>query len=96
MIELLWVSDAGEVRSELVKRPLLWERWSGRHGVLRPLVYVCVPPIHSATDPPFPAWEYRPTYLPDPLFMHIAETGVEEPMWVYLSACGVLIAKSVS
>lgn len=65
-------------------------------GVLRPLVYVCVPPIHSATDPPFPAWEYRPTYLPDPLFMHIAETGVEEPMWVYLSACGVLIAKSVS
>jgi hypothetical protein len=29
--------------------------------------------------------EYRPAYLPDPLFMNIGEAGVEEPMWVYLN-----------
>src|SRR6266852_5353853 len=32
-----------------------------------------------------PSWEYRPAYLPDPLFMNIGEAGVEEPMWVYLN-----------
>jgi hypothetical protein len=36
-------------------------------------------------ETPFPAWEHRPTYLPDPLVMHIGEASVEEPMWVYLS-----------
>ena len=85
MIELLWVSDAEEARSKLAKRTLLWERWSGRHGGASPFG-ICVRPADpQRTDPPFPAWEYRPPYLPDPLVMHIAETGVEEPMWVYLS-----------
>ena len=37
------------------------------------------------TEPPFPAWEYRPAYLPDPLVMHIGDMGIEEPMWIYLS-----------
>src|SRR5437660_490407 len=85
MIELLWVSDAGEAQSELARRTLLWERWSGRHGCASPFG-ICVRPADpQRTDPPFPAWEYRPPYLPDPLVMHIAETGVEEPMWFYLS-----------
>jgi Glyoxalase-like domain len=85
MIELLWVSDADEARRQLAKRTLLWERWSGRHGSASPFG-ICVRPADPQhTGPPFPAWEYRPPYLPDPLVMHIAETGVEEPMWVYLS-----------
>jgi hypothetical protein len=33
----------------------------------------------------FPAWEYRPAYLPDGLSMQVGEAGIEEPMWVYLS-----------
>ena len=85
MIELLWVSDAGEAQSEPARRTQLWERWSGRHGGASPFG-ICVRPADpQRTDPPFPAWEYRPPYLPDPLVMHIAETGVEEPMWFYLS-----------
>jgi len=35
-------------------------------------------------DPPFASWEYRPVYLPDPLFMSIGQAGVEEPMWVHM------------
>src|SRR5207245_10226450 len=83
-IEWLGVIDAGKAQSEGERRTLLWERWSGRQGCASPFG-ICVRPADpQRTDPPFPAWEYRPPYLPDPLVMHIAETGVEEPMWFYL------------
>jgi hypothetical protein len=85
MIELLWVSDANEVQSECPRRTLLWERWSGREGEASPFG-ICLRPADSKnTESPFPAWEYRPAYLPHPLLMHIGEAGVEEPMWIYLS-----------
>jgi hypothetical protein len=85
MIELLWVSDAREAQSECTRRTLLWERWSSREGKASPFG-ICVRPADAQNaESPFPAWEYRLAYLPDPLVMHIAETGVEEPMWVHLS-----------
>jgi Glyoxalase-like domain len=85
MIELVWVNDAGEAQSERTRRTLLWERWSGRETEASPFG-ICVRPSDDQNmGPPFPAWEYRPVYLPDPLLMYIAETGIEEPMWVYLS-----------
>jgi hypothetical protein len=84
MIELLWVSDAQEAQSERSRRTLLWERWSGREGNASPFG-ICLRPVDSRdTAPPFPSWEYRPAYLPDPLVMHIGEGGIEEPMWFYL------------
>lgn len=47
---------------------------------------ICVRPGDADhRTPPFPGWEYRPAYLPDPNFMHIDDAGIEEPMWVYLS-----------
>jgi hypothetical protein len=85
MIELLWVSDATEAQSQSTRRPLLWERWSGREHNASPFG-ICLRPVDSEdTGPPFHAWEYRPTYLSDPLCMYIGDGGVEEPMWVYLS-----------
>ena len=85
MIELFWVSDAREAQSQGTKRTLLWERWSGRQGTASPFG-ICVRPVHPQdTGSPFPAWEYRPGYLPDPLSMHISEAGIEEPMWIHLS-----------
>lgn len=85
MIELLWVSDTREAQSQSTRRTLLWERWSGREDNASPFG-ICLRPADSQdTDPPFPAWEYRPAYLSDPLFMHIGEVGIEEPMWFYLS-----------
>ena len=86
MIELLWVSKPREAQSEATRRTLLWERWSAREGRASPFG-VCVRPVNPLQNAelPFPAWEYRPAYLPDPLVMHLAETGVEEPMWIYLA-----------
>jgi hypothetical protein len=85
MIELLWVTDASEAQGQRTGRTLLWERWSGREHNASPFG-ICLRPVDSQeTKPPFPVWEYRPAYLPDPLFLHMGEAGVEEPMWVYLS-----------
>jgi hypothetical protein len=85
MIELLWVSDAVEAQSQNTGRTLLWERWSGRQDNASPFG-ICVRPIDSQdTGSPFPAWEYRPAYLPDPLSMQIGEAGIDEPMWIHLS-----------
>src|SRR5215472_16149438 len=69
MIELLWVKDETEAQSQTTKRTLLWERWSGRQGKASPFG-ICVRPV-SLQDrgSPFPTWEYRPLYLPDPLSM---------------------------
>ncbi len=85
MIELFWVSDASEAQSQSARRTLLWERWSGREHNASPFG-ICLRPVDPQnTGPPFPAWEYRPAYLPEPLVMHIGDVGIEEPMWVYLS-----------
>ena len=84
MFELVWVNDAEEAQNECSRRTQLWERWSGREDKASPFG-ICVRPVDSHnTEPPFPAWQYRPSYLPDPLVMHLGEAGVEEPMWVYL------------
>jgi Glyoxalase-like domain len=85
MIELLWVSDIRKAQSQETERTLLWDRWSGRTDRACPFG-ICLRPVGSQdTGPPFPSWEYRPSYLPDPLVMHIGDAGIDEPMWVYLS-----------
>jgi hypothetical protein len=84
MIELFWVSDPQEAQGEATKRTLLWDRWSARQTTASPFG-ICVRPVDShSAEVPFAAWEYRPAYLPDPLVMQIAESGVEEPMWIHL------------
>jgi len=85
MMELFWVSNATEAQSQSTRRTLLWERWSGRQGNASPFG-ICVRPVHPQdTGSPFPAWEYRPAYLADPLRMQIGEAGIEEPLWIHLS-----------
>lgn len=84
MIELLWVEDAVEAQSDRTRRTQLWERWLNRGSGSCPFG-ICVRPVDAGSEEvPFPAWAYRPAYLPDPLALHIGEAGMEEPMWVYL------------
>jgi hypothetical protein len=85
MIELLWVSDPDEVQNQGSARTLLWERWCGRASRSCPFGICLRPSDPQNAGLPFPAWEYQPAYLPDPLVLHIGEASIEEPMWVYLS-----------
>ena len=88
MLELLWVEDAAEARSEQTRRTKLWGRWSvarleAGHGA-SPFGIVLRPAPGTRDACPFPFWEYQPASMPD-LRLHVAEgTGPEEPMWCYL------------
>ena len=84
MIELLWVSNPAEAQSQNTQRTLLWKRWSGRNAGASPFG-ICLRPTHPQTpQPPFPGWKYKPEYLPPTLALHIAEAGIQEPMWIYM------------
>jgi hypothetical protein len=86
MIELLWVNNPSEAQNQSTRSTLLWERWAGRESNASHFG-ICLRPAdpNAMGEAPFPSWEYRPAYLPDPLLMHIGEAGIEEPMWVYMS-----------
>lgn len=88
MLELIWVENEAEARSEdePARRLHLWERWSGRDGGACPFG-VCLRPREGQSDvAPFPAWEYRPAYAP--VGMPIANNSMldAEPLVFYLPA----------
>lgn len=86
MIELFWVDDPNQAQNQSTRKTLLWQRWTRRNGNASPFG-ICLRPSKPESPglPPFPAWEYRPAYLPSPLVMHIGNAGIEEPMWIYMS-----------
>lgn len=85
MIEFLWVCDPLEAQSERTRGTLLWERWFARHREASP-IGLCFRPSESGQDRPLKhVWEYRPEYLPAPFVLHIGNTDLREPMWVYLN-----------
>jgi hypothetical protein len=86
MLELIWVEDEAEARSEAepARRLHLWERWSGRGGAACPFG-VCLRPSEGHSDvAPFPAWEYRPAY--SPVGMPVANNSIidAEPLVFYI------------
>jgi hypothetical protein len=87
MLELLWVHDPEEAQSEVTRPMHLWERWRDRAGGACPFG-VCLRPTPRSTDAlPFPAWTYRPAYLPNSLGISVATNAsvLTEPMLFYLS-----------
>jgi hypothetical protein len=83
MLELLWVEDPAEAQNEVTAPTHLWERWSQRESGASPFG-ILVRPANGDEEPPFPAQEYRPVWLPADLRIYIAPTGVEEPMWGFM------------
>lgn len=86
MLELIWVENGAEARSEAepARRLHLWERWSGRDGAACPFG-VCLRPCAGQSDvAPFPAWEYRPTYSPSGLPVANNSTVDAEPLVFYI------------
>ena len=85
-LELLWVCDPDEARSEMARPLRLWERWSERSARACPFG-VCLRPSRPGIDvPPFAAWQYRPSYLPAPLCIHVGadSSSTEGPLLFYL------------
>jgi hypothetical protein len=86
MLELLWVEDVAEARSEQTRRTRLWERWSEAGRATSPFGIILRPAPGTQEACPFPSWGYRPASMAD-LELHVAEgAGLEEPMWCYMEA----------
>jgi len=84
-LELLWVSEPVEARSEQTRRTKLWERWSQRTSSACPFGVVFRPTGTNARSAPFATWAYFPNYLPPGLAIEFAEgVPLEEPELVYL------------
>jgi hypothetical protein len=85
-IELLWVSNEAEAQSEVIQPTHLWERWAGRASSSCPFGFGFRPRAHDVASPPFPAWEYRPPYLPESWSFQVATNAavLTEPMLFYL------------
>jgi hypothetical protein len=86
-LELVWVTDPAEAQSDLVRRTGLWERWSRRGRGASPFGVGLRPAPGEGNAMPFPAWEYRPPYLPEPLAIHMANNSdtPAAPLLFYLA-----------
>jgi hypothetical protein len=89
MLELVWVADAAEARSERTRRTRLWERCQAQHGRVSPQVSPFGIVFRSTSMPaapaPFVTWSYTPLYLPPDLAMQVADgTTINEPDLFYL------------
>jgi hypothetical protein len=84
-LELVWVHDPAEAQSDTTAPTGLWPRFSGRAKDASPFGLGLRPVLPGSEGVPFPGWEYRPSYLPSPLVIHVGEGGVvSEPWWFYL------------
>jgi hypothetical protein len=83
-LELLWVSNAAEARSEHTSRTRLWERWSSRASGACPFG-VIFRSRGAKTAAPFETWSYQPKYLAPGLSIEFANgTPIEEPELAFL------------
>jgi hypothetical protein len=86
-LELLWVANPAEAQSDAVRATQLWDRWHKRAAGTNvcPFGLVLRPGPDDDPRAPFPAWSYRPSYLPEGLSIEVA-SGVQsfEPLLFYL------------
>ncbi|MEA3139589.1 MAG: hypothetical protein QOK23_1758 [Gammaproteobacteria bacterium] len=85
MLELLWVADPAQARSERTRRTRLWDRWSYRDKGANPIGIIFRSTDGQPALGPFQTWAYTPSYLPAGASIHIAEgTTLDEPELFYL------------
>ena len=86
MLELLWVEDIEEVKSERTKPMRLFERCLSNTNTISPFGIGLRPSTENDERAPFPVWDYHPIYLPDFLKIQVADdTPLSEPMYFYRS-----------
>ncbi|EHO77443.1 hypothetical protein [Fusobacterium ulcerans] len=89
MLELLWIENLKEVKSDLTKPMRLFERCSKKDKNISPFGIGFRPTTEKDEKALFPVWDYHPIYLPDFLKIQVADsTPLSEPMFFYLSFAG--------
>ena len=84
MLELLWLRDEAEARSEGTRATRLWERFSEFGRIASPFGVILRPAPGTEPVCPWPSWSYRPRSMPG-LELEIAEdTELGEPMWCFM------------
>lgn len=86
MLELLWVSQSDEARSDRTRPTGLWDRWMGRGQTTSPFGICLRPSAMDVMEIPFRGWQYKPVYLPEHLSMFIGENSakLDEPLIFYI------------
>ncbi|MSV27903.1 MAG: hypothetical protein EXQ52_04045 [Bryobacterales bacterium] len=84
MLELVWVENETEARSEQTRDTRLWERWSGTGRATSPFGILLRPEPPSWNKCPFDSWDYQPKTMPGLSLQIATATGIEEPMWCYM------------
>jgi hypothetical protein len=79
MLEFLWVENEAEARSEQVRPLRLWERWAGRGAGASPFG-IALRPAAPDLEPPFPTFEYWPSFFPAPARVDARASIIEEPL----------------
>lgn len=84
-LELLYVDNPVDAQSKLTGPTHLYPRWLSRTSTC-PFGLILRPTTSGPTTPPFPTFQYNPTYLPPNLSLHIATNAADfsEPLVTYL------------
>jgi hypothetical protein len=82
MLELLWVHDPAEAKSEVIRPTRLWERWENRNNGVCPFGICLRPNPDFDNTVAFSSWAYRPPYLPQELSIEIGKNSddLTEPL----------------
>ena len=84
MLELLWLEDEAEARSEQTRATKLWERFSTAGRTVSPFGVILRPAFGSEPACPWRSWSYRPQAMSGLELEIAADTGLDEPMWCYM------------
>jgi hypothetical protein len=85
MIELLFLTNEREAKSDLVAPLRLYERCRYRETGASPFGVCLRPDGESEAGLPFECWEYRPPYLPEGMSINVAVDSslIHEPLLFY-------------
>jgi hypothetical protein len=86
-IELLWIADECETKSDATRPTMLHERLSAAADPLTVSPFgLCFRPADGEAAPPFPMWDYAPAYLPKGMTVGVGQdVPLWEPMYFFLA-----------
>jgi len=85
MLELIWLGDEAEARSERTRMTKLWERFSAGQTAA-PFGVILRPAPGTEPVCPWRSWSYRPQTMPGLELEIASDTELTEPMWCYMKS----------